>query len=110
MPVDPRQRVAKNETLFREVNERIKEVNEPLALEEPSDYLCECGSRDCTEPISLTPAEYEQVRSEPTHFAVVSGHVVPNVESVVVEKDRYVIVEKSAPTAARIAIERAPRS
>jgi hypothetical protein len=109
--VDPReQRVAKNEALFREVNERIKEVNEPLALEEPSDYLCECGSRDCTEPIALTRAEYERVRSEPTHFAVASGHVVPDVENVVAENDRYVVVEKSAPAAARIAIERDPRS
>jgi hypothetical protein len=109
--VDPReQRVAKNEALFREVNERIKEVNEPLALEEPSDYLCECGSRDCTEPIALTHVEYERVRSEPTHFAVASGHVVPDVENVVAENDRYVVVEKSAPAAARIAIERDPRS
>lgn len=104
------QRVAKNETLFRDVNERIKEVNEPLASEEPSDYLCECGSQECTEPISLTRAEYERVRSEPTHFAVVSGHVVPDVEEVVAESDSYVVVAKRASTAARIAIERDPRS
>jgi hypothetical protein len=109
MPVDPReQRVAKNEALFREVNERIKEVNEPL--EEASDFLCECGSRECTAPIALTRAEYERVRSVPTHFAVASGHVVPDVEDVVAENDRYVVVEKSAPSAARIAIEHDPRS
>ncbi|MGH3030893.1 MAG: hypothetical protein ACRDNE_09040 [Gaiellaceae bacterium] len=109
--MDSRQhRVAKNEALFREVNERIKEVNEPLALEESSDYLCECGSRDCTEPIALTRAEYERVRSGPTHFAVVSEHVVPDVENVVAENARYAIVEKRSPAAARIAIERDPRS
>jgi hypothetical protein len=109
--VDSRQqRVAKNEALFREVNERIKEVNEPVALGDRSDYLCECGNRDCTEPVALTLVEYEQLRSEPTHFAVVSGHIAPDVEHVVAENDRYVIVEKSSPAAARIAIERDPRS
>ena len=102
--------MAKNEALFREVNERIAEVNEPLAPEEPSDYLCECGSRDCTEPVALTRAEYEKVRGVPTHFAVVSGHVVPDVEHVMAESGRYVIVEKNAPDAARIAIARDPRS
>jgi hypothetical protein len=104
------QRVAKNQTLFREVNERIQEVNEPSASEELSDYLCECGSRECTEPVALTRAEYEKVRSEPTHFAVVSGHVVSDVEKVVAENDRFATVEKNAPDAARIAIERDPRS
>jgi hypothetical protein len=104
------QRVAKNETLFREVNERIKVVNEASAPEEPSDYLCECGSQDCTEPVALTRAEYEKLRSEPTHFAVVSGHVVLDVEKLVAETDRYATVEKSTPAAARIAIEHDPRS
>ncbi|MGH3007519.1 MAG: hypothetical protein ACRDOS_16725 [Gaiellaceae bacterium] len=104
------QRVAKNEALFREVNERIKEVNEPLAPEEPSDYLCECGSQDCTDPMSLTRSEYEEVRKEATHFAVVPGHVVPDVEHVLVRNDRFAVVEKSSPAAARIAVERDPRS
>ena len=104
------QRVAKNEALFREVNERIKEVNEPTPAQEPSDFLCECGSDDCTEPIALTLAEYEDVRREPTHFAVVRGHAVPDVEHVVAEHGRYSVVEKASPAAARIAIERYPRS
>lgn len=102
--------MAKNEVLFREVNERIKEVNEPVAPGDRSDYLCECGNRDCTEPVALTLVEYEQLRSEPTHFAVVSGHIAPDVEHVIAENDRYVVVEKSSPAAARIAIERDPRS
>jgi hypothetical protein len=104
------QRVAKNEALFREVNERIKDVNEGMAVEEPADFLCECGSDTCTAPIALTAAEYENVRKDPTHFAVVPGHVVPDVEHIVAESDRYAVVEKSSPAAARIAVERDPRS
>ena len=76
------ERVARNETLFREVNERIKQVNVGLATIEATDFLCECGDESCTEPISLTMNEYEAVRAEPTHFAVVRGHVVPDIERV----------------------------
>jgi hypothetical protein len=109
--VDLRQkRVAKNEALFREVNERIKEVNLEVAAREPADFLCECGSEECTQPIALTLAEYEGVRSEPTHFAIVPGHEVPDVERVLSQNERFAIVEKAAPAAARIAVEEDPRS
>lgn len=104
------QRVAKNEALFREVNERIKEVNLEVAAHEPADFLCECGSEECTEPIALTLAEYEAVRSDPTHFVIVPGHEVPDVERVLSQKERFAIVEKAAPAAARIAVEEDPRS
>lgn len=104
------ERVARNEALFRDVNERISEINEPLAADEPSDYLCECGSQECTEPIALTRADYEEVRREPTRFAVVPGHVVPDAEHVVAGTERYSIVEKSSPAATRVAVEHDPRA
>ena len=104
------ERVGKNESLFREVNERIREINHDLHADERSDFLCECGSDECTLPISLTLVEYEQVRRVPTHFAIVPGHEVIDVERVVSQTERYAIVEKDAPVAARIAIERDPRS
>jgi hypothetical protein len=104
------ERVARNETLFREVNERIKQVNVALATAEATDFLCECGDESCTLPISLTLAEYEAVRAEATHFAVVPGHVVPDIERVVAQNDRYLVVEKTDPDAARIVEAEDPRS
>ena len=104
------QRVAKNEALFRQVNERIEEVNEKLDSEGLSDFLCECGDDDCTTPISLTLAEYEDVRSVPTHFAIALGHEVVDVEEVISTGDRYAVVEKYAGEAERIAVETDPRS
>jgi hypothetical protein len=104
------ERVARNETLFREVNERIKQVNAGLATIEATDFLCECGDESCTQPISLTMAEYESVRAEPTHFAVVAGHVVPDVERVLTSSERYAVVEKVDPDAVRIAEAEDPRS
>ena len=104
------ERVARNETLFREVNERIKQVNVALATAEATDFLCECGDESCTLPISLTLAEYDAVRAEATHFAVVPGHVVPDIELVVAQNDRYLVVEKTDPDAARIVEAEDPRS
>ena len=103
------QRVAKNEALFREVNERIKDVNFSHVGTGEHDFLCECGDDDCTAPISLTLAEYEHVRADSTHFAIVPGHDVPDVESVISQNERFAVVEKETPAAARIAVERDPR-
>jgi hypothetical protein len=104
------ERIARNETLFREVNERIKQVNVGLATINATDFLCECGDESCTLPISLTMAEYEAVRAEATHFAIVPGHVVPDIEQVIAENDRYAIVAKTDPDAARVAEDDDPRA
>jgi hypothetical protein len=108
--VDSRQqRVAKNEALFRKVNERIEEVNEELEGGGRSDFLCECGDDECTEPVSLTLAEYEEVRANPTHFVIAPGHDVIDVERVVRETDRFAVVQKFTGEAGRIAVESDPR-
>ena len=102
--------MAKNEALFRQVNERIEEVNVTLGGEGFSDFLCECGDDDCTKPISLSLGEYEAIRRVPTYFAIAPGHEVVDVEGVVSTGDRYSVVQKFAGEAARIAVETNPRS
>jgi hypothetical protein len=104
------ERIARNEALFREVNERIRDVNEHMSPAAETDFLCECGDQACTHPISLTLADYERVRSEPTHFAVKPGHVAPDVERVVVEEPGFTVVEKVDPEAASVAVREDPRS
>jgi hypothetical protein len=104
------ERVARNEALFREVNERIKQVNENLRTEEEADFICECGHAECTDPISLTLGEYEEVRRDGTHFAVVPDHVVRDIERVVARFDRFAVVEKTEPQAAAVAAAEDPRS
>ncbi|HEY3069222.1 MAG TPA: hypothetical protein VGJ34_02810 [Gaiellaceae bacterium] len=104
------QRVAENEALFRKVNERIEEVNEELGSGSLSDFLCECGDDDCTQPVRLTLAEYEEVRAEPTHFVIAPGHDVIGVERVIRETDRFAVVEKFTGEAERIAVETDPRT
>jgi hypothetical protein len=87
-------RVARNEVLFRAVNERVVDVHRDTGDDELIAFVCECGTGDCTESIHLTLDEYETVRSVPTHFALAPGHETQNVETVVARSDRFVVVEK----------------
>ena len=88
-------RVARNEALFRAVNERIEATNKHfgLALEE-TGFVCECADEACMERITLTLAKYEEVRRFPTHFLVTAGHLSRDYERVVEQVDGYVVVEK----------------
>jgi hypothetical protein len=86
-------RIARNEALFREVNERVREVSERGPMER-IDFLCECGDAECTESISLTLGEYERLRSDPVIFGIKGGHAIPDVEEVVGENERFQTVRK----------------
>jgi hypothetical protein len=110
--VDERaRRVGLNEALFREVNERVKGINDTFGTRlEEAEFVCECGDDHCTDRIRLNLGEYEEVRAEPTHFAIRPGHEIPDVEDVVERNDRYLVVEKKAGEAARLAAETDPRS
>ena len=101
------ERVGKNEALFREVNERIREIT---TWDTGAEFLCECGDPDCTQPIVMTVEEYEAVRSRPTRFVIVPGHEVPDLERVVERTDRFAVVEKLPGKPTTIAVETDPRT
>jgi hypothetical protein len=61
------------------------------------EFLCECGHVDCFEHIELTRAEYEDVRTQTTHFVLMPGHQNGSVERVISETERFIVVEKLAP-------------
>jgi len=93
---DPRaSRAAKNESLFRDVNERVKEMNERVNPALPLDeWLCECADDSCTDRIELTQHDYGRVREDGKRFVVAPGHVFTGIEEVVERHERYWIVEK----------------
>ena len=83
-------RAARNEALFRRVNERLEEVNDAFhSVVDDAEFVCECASIDCVERIELTLADYEALRSVPTHFVVKPAHVLPEAERIVEERDGY---------------------
>jgi hypothetical protein len=107
------ERLARNEAIFREINERTRSLQERFGPEDPTtayeEFLCECGDQLCVERVKLTVAEYESVRAEPRQFVVRPGHSVPRVERVAKESDRYVVVVKLG-DAAEVSADRDPRS
>lgn len=102
-------RRAKNESLFRDVNERIEQIEQEFGGAEAASFVCECDRLDCSERFTMPLREYEALRSDPTTFAVLPGHEAPDVEDVVAEADGYVIVRKREGEPARVATEDAPR-
>jgi hypothetical protein len=108
---DWRMAEATNQTIFREMNEwtRDDEGARGDASRGRDIYLCECGDGTCTAPILLTPTEYEAVRSEPTRFAIAPNHENPEIDSVLIEYERYTVVDKSFGQASEIARASDPR-
>jgi hypothetical protein len=96
MPDERERRLALNEAAFRVANERMRDWPERRQPDESALYHCECSELACRERIRLTIPEYEHVRSNARHFALVPGHEVPEVETVIERGDGYVVVEKAA--------------
>ena len=105
------QRLVENETMFREINERIEDI---AASHGPEDghvyeFFCECSNRDCTLRVELTVAAYEGVRREAAQFVVAPGHELPEIEDVVARGPGFQVVRKRG-GAALIAEAEDPRT
>jgi hypothetical protein len=97
-------RFARNQSLYREVNEQVAALTDPARFPRMR-IVCECANVDCVEQFDVTVEEYEAVRSRPVRFLVLAGHVFPEVEEVVAEAGVYVVVakvEEGAATAAAL--------
>jgi hypothetical protein len=89
---------SRNQILFREVNERVRDVAAPLLTAgEEAEFLCECGDEACLETIRLDLEEYEAVRVSPRRFVMVPGHKDGIGEATVHASGRFVVVETNAP-------------
>jgi hypothetical protein len=107
-------RRARNEALFREVNERIVELETGLGGYDRDDslligFVCECPREDCGETLEVTRGQYEAVRENPRRFLVLPGHEDRDIAHVVERYTGYLVVEKSG-DAGQVAVEQDPRS
>jgi O-succinylbenzoate synthase len=89
-----KERIAVNEGLFRNANERTAEWDEVRDSDEPVLYVCECANPDCRRRIRLTREEYERVRQDSKHFAATQGHQIADAETVIEDHGDWVVIEK----------------
>jgi|SRR5579884_3150278 len=103
------ERAARNEALFREVNEQVDSLSERQGsgAEEELLFICECSDDRCTERVAVPRAVYEEVRANARRFLVVPGHD-QHFEDVVERTERYAIVEKEG-RAGEVAEQTDPR-
>ncbi len=100
------ERLARNQALFREVNERLLELADG-SRDGSMQFVCECSLEDCTDTLTMNHEQYEAVRAHSTFFVVTNGHEILQVEKVIDQNDGYTIVQKV--TASDYAIETDPR-
>jgi hypothetical protein len=110
-------RRAKNEALFRNLNERLKELDDRLdtaAVGAPAsdreEFFCECGQLECMARFEMTRSDYEAVRAHPARFMVLRGHESPDIERVVEEHETFFVVEKNPGVPAEVARATDPRT
>ena len=65
------ERAARNEEIFRGVNERIEQGAQRHQLTTAIPFHCECGQASCFEYVELAPAHYDRVAAERYRFVVV---------------------------------------
>jgi hypothetical protein len=89
---------AETQNLYREVNERVAEVNNQFAGVPPGtspeliELFCECGQQEpCEERVYVSSATYERVRADPTTFILLPGHGLATVENVIEQGNGFLI-------------------
>lgn len=87
------ERIALNESLFKDVNKNILKTSAEGRYEE-AHFICECGERDCEAKIALPVETYGHIRQDKRVFFVKPGHEIPKAETVIERHDSYLLVEK----------------
>jgi hypothetical protein len=106
------EQIAKTESLFRSVNERIAEATERFENgdNEEAELLCECADASCAERLEVPLEEYEQVREDATTFVLDPDHVEPDIERIVRRRPGYAVVRKVDAAVARLVRRLDPRA
>lgn len=92
------ERIAHNDSAFRDANEQISGRATALhtAKDQPIPFICECADSDCTSVIRLNLVEYEEIRTDSRQFLNALGHDrVEGPVEVMFKNHNYLVVKKS---------------
>jgi len=86
------ERNARAQVLYREVNDRIRQLDEAFQRQGRIEVMCECG-RGCAERLEVPVGEYDRVRRESTYFLVTAPHFADEVDRVIEDHGSWLLVE-----------------
>src|SRR5689334_15036359 len=86
------ERNARAQVINREVNDRIRELDEAFRRHGRIEVMCECG-RGCSERIEVPVDEYDRARRESTYFLVTAPHVADEVDHAIEDHGSWLLVE-----------------
>jgi hypothetical protein len=92
--MDRKTRIEDNEKLFREVNERVAQMHPGFQSGPDPEWVCECGDETCFEKVAISLDQYHEIRARNNWFFVKPGHEKLDVERIIEDRDRYLLVEK----------------
>jgi hypothetical protein len=97
------ERVAANEDLFRQINEKIENVATTHGADS-HEFLCECSDTNCWKRVRVALEDYRRIRENSARFIVAKDHVVAEIERVIESSQDHAVIEKQD-RARRVAIE-----
>lgn len=100
--MDFAKRAARNEEIFRNINERIEKGAAKHGVQSPIPFHCECDRTSCLETIDLAVSVYERLLGERYQFVVIPGHEDTAIERVLERQTAYLVVEKIGEARAQI--------
>jgi len=92
--MDFSERAARNEEVFRSVNEQIEQGAEKHAVVGLVRFHCECDRESCFDRLELHAPRYREILQQPYMFVVAPGHDDPRVERLIERHESYSVVEK----------------
>ena len=95
---DSTERAARNESVFRDANEKLRRGRERLAsADSQTPFLCECEDPCCTAMMLLTVDEYERAREFGDCFLITPDHEDRTSGDPLARAEQYILVQKSGP-------------
>lgn len=101
-------RMAENEVVFREYNERVLKGFEELTEiakedgqeayvannDHPLFFYCECSDENCRQRVQLKPSRYATIHKQRDRFIILCGHETRSIEQIISTEADFCIVEK----------------
>ena len=81
------------QSLFREVNDRVRRAAGDAPPDSTWEFFCECAGL-CGAIVVVRLADYDRARRKRRRLLVASGHEDPSAEHVVTRENGWLVVER----------------